>query len=255
MSLSVSLPAWEIATDLSESFNLPSEMRSSAARDLLRSMRFDQAPVMREQRLIGWVRTTHLVSRGLVQTRATLLDKCTILSRDTSVGDALKLVAKEHLVFLAGTSGVREFIVASDLDRHAVRCYLFTLLSELEMHLAGLVHYSQVSEEEVLRLLQKRDRKRYDAAAEKGMETWPVEYLVFSAYKTLSPAVPEVIDCFPGDPEELGASWGLLTKLRNCVAHPSRSLTADFDVVELASVTSLIEEFVARLRTIRGVRL
>lgn len=163
-------------------------------------------------------------------------------------------MAREHVVLLAGASGIREFIVASDLDRHAVRCYLFTLLSELEMHLAAVVHQSRVSDEEVLGLLQKRDRMRYDAAAEKGMETWPVEYLVFSAYKTLSPAVPEVIDCFPGDPDELSATFGLFTKLRNCVAHPSRSLTAEFDVAELASLTSMIEKFVARLRTRRGVR-
>lgn len=251
MALTLSLPSWEIATDISTSFNLPSDMRSHTARDHLRGLRFDQAPVMRDGRLIGWVRTSHLVGRGQVEARTILLDLCIVLSRETPVGDTLKAVAQHDLVFLAGPAGISEFVVASDLDRHAVRCYLFVLLSELEMHMADLVEHSTVSDDQVRRHFQARDRKRYDSAAANGMETRAVEYLVFSAYKSLAPMVPGILGCFPGQTEDLTAAFDRLTALRNCVAHPAKSLTAEFDVTELASLTAMTEEFVSSLRVRR----
>src|SRR4051794_27282453 len=111
-------------------------MGSTEARLLLRSWGFDQAPVMRGDRLYGWVRTAHLGGRGRVQSRTTLLDESAIFSRDTSIADTLHAVVHHGLVFLAGAEGIGRFVVFSDLDRHAVRCYLYILVSELEMLMA-----------------------------------------------------------------------------------------------------------------------
>ena len=47
MALALTLRSLEMATELAQAHNLPHDMRSTDARDLMRSLRFDQAPVMR----------------------------------------------------------------------------------------------------------------------------------------------------------------------------------------------------------------
>ncbi|WP_344341406.1 hypothetical protein, partial [Streptomyces rhizosphaericus] len=61
MSIPLDLPSWEIATSLETAHCLPSDMSSTDARSLLGSLSFDQAPVIRDGRVTGWVRTAHLV--------------------------------------------------------------------------------------------------------------------------------------------------------------------------------------------------
>jgi hypothetical protein len=226
-------------------------MRSGQARDMLRALRFDQAPVMRGDRLFGWARTARLTGRGTVGQQATPLEDCAILARDTPVGDAIKAVGRHHLVFLAGVDGINSFVVPSDLDRHAVRCYLYVLVSELEMEMASRAQ-SALSAEQIEAHLGNQER-RYRQAQRRGLETDPIEYLNFSAYEAIAPEVPDIRDRFPGAPDELSGELVKLRKLRDCVAHPSKSLTLAFEPLELARLTQLAEDFVAALQPEHGV--
>lgn len=247
MALALTLRSLEMATELALAHNLPHDMRSSDARDLMRSLRLDQAPVMRRGRLAGWVRTTTLTGRGSVEQHLTPLEDCAILARDTPVSDAIKTVAEHHLVFLAGAAGIDAFVVTSDLDRHVVRCYLYVLVSELEMYMASQAEAS-LSVEQVEAHLGNQ-KKRYRQAQERGVETHPIEYLSFSAYEAIAPQVPAIVARFPGPSDNLSGELGELKALRDCVAHPSKSLTLDFEATELARLTQLAEDFVAELRS------
>lgn len=246
MALALTLRSQEMATELAVAYNVPHDMRSTDARDLLRSLRFDQAPVMRRGRLTGWVRTATLTGRGSVEQHLTPLEDCAILARDTPVSDAIKAVARHQLVYLAGTTGINAFVVTSDLDRHAVRCYLYVLVSELEMYMAGQAAASLSAEQIETHL--GNQKKRYRQARERGLETHPIEYLGFPAYVVVAPQVPAIVARFPGPSDDLAVELRNLKTLRDCVAHPSKSLTLDFEAMELARLTQLAEDFVAALQ-------
>lgn len=246
MSVAVSLPSWEIATPIATASCIPSTMKSSEARDFLGSLRFDQAPVMRDQRVTGWVRTAHLVGRGFAAGRITPLDECTILARETPVSDTIKAVAAQHLVFLAGPDGISEFVVPSDLDRHAVRCYLYVLVSELEMRMADLADMALSADQ--MEAALGSETRRYREAQKRGMETRVVDYLNFSAYAKLALDVPAIVAAFPGTADSMAAALGRLTKLRNHVAHPTKPMAAEFEPSELAGLMQLAETFLDALR-------
>lgn len=246
MALALTLPSLEMATPLATAHSLHHDMRATDAGEHLSSLRCDQAPVMRRERLFGWVGTALLTGRGSVEGYATPLEDCAILARDTPVSDAIKAVAEHHLVFLAGANGIVEFVVPSDLDRHAVRCCLYFLISELEMHMASRAALT-LGVEQIEGHLGSQKR-RYRQAQARGIETHPVEYLNFSAYHEIAPQVPEIVSRFPGRADDLSVELAELKTLRDCVAHPSKSLTLAFDANELARLTQLAEDFVAALQ-------
>lgn len=248
MALALTLRSQEMATELAAAHNLPHDMRSTHARDLMRSLRFDQAPVMRRGRLAGWVRTATLTGRGSVEQHLTPLEECAILARDTHVSDAIKAVARDQLVFLAGATGINAFVVTSDLDRHAVRCYLYVLISELEMYMASQAA-TRLSVEQIEAHLGNQ-KKRYKQARERGIETHPIEYVGFPAYEVLAPLVPAIATRLPGPSDNLADELSNLKTLRDCVAHPSKSLTLEFEATELARLTQLAEDFVAALQPV-----
>src|SRR4051812_31317545 len=113
-----SFPSSEVSTSLADARAVPPDMRANEAHDLLLQLRFDQAPVVSSGRLVGWVRTSDLSGQALVRSSLIPLDQCVVLARDTPVSDAIASVAQNGLVFLAGRTGITDFVVPSDLDRH-----------------------------------------------------------------------------------------------------------------------------------------
>lgn len=247
MHQSIAFPSWEIATPLVGSTKVAANMKSAEAKVLLQALRFDQAPVFADERLTGWVRTSHLIGRGYVSSAMTELNRCVVLSRDTPVSNAVASVARTGLVFLAGSAGITEFVVPSDLDRHAVRCHLYVLLSEMEIFLSEHVKEA-VPLDEIENLIRAREKTRYEAARARGMETNPVEYLMLSSYVTLLDRLPAVDTSLLGEPEDLKRVFVRLNQLRNCVAHPSKALTAEFEASEVASLMELATRFLEGLR-------
>lgn len=247
MHQSIAFPSWEVATQLGGSTNVTANMKAAEAKDLLQALRFDQAPVFADERLTGWVRTSHLIGRGYVSSAMTELDRCVVLSRDTPVNHAVAMVARAGLVFLAGPAGITEFVVTSDLDRHAVRCHLYVLLSEMEIFLSEHVKLA-VPAADIEKLVRGRERTRYDAARARGMETHPVEYLMLSSYVTLLDRLPAADSSFLGGPDERKRVFARLNQLRNCVAHPSKALTAEFEASEIASLMDTADRFMQGLR-------
>lgn len=249
MSVTVSFPALEMATPLKDAVAVNVNMRASAAKEMLRAARFDQAPVVNDEgRLCGWARTANLGGRGFVSGSLIPLERCAIQSLDTPVGDTLQTIAASGLVFFAGRSGITSFAVPSDLDRHVVRCYLYVLLSEAEMLLADVAEAS-LSVEAIESLMRGREKTRYESACSRDIETRPVEYLMLSAYSGIVDKIPSLVAAFPGSQNELRAVLKEFTRLRNCVAHPAKSLTAEFYADEIAELATKAEAFTMGLRS------
>jgi CBS domain-containing protein len=243
----VEIPGADLATPIADAICVDISERASSARATLRDGRFDQAPVVQDGALAGWVLASRLGGRGFVGGAVTSLRESVIVSGDSSVGDVLRPVAERGLVFLAGRRGIDGFIVSSDFDRHAVRSHLYLRTAEIEMLLAGLVR-SAVHEEDVKAQLRGGERKRFEAAQSKGRETHPVEYLYLSDYVSLAGATPgltALVDARAGLTME---RLSRLVPLRNCVAHPSTSLLGTFEPLEVAELSELADGILAGLR-------
>lgn len=232
----VEIPASELATAIPEAFCVDVADRASRAKASLIDRRFDQAPVLHDGDIAGWVLTSRLTGRGLVEGCVTGLRESVIVSGDASVGDVLRPVAERGLVFLAGRHGISSFIVASDFDRHAVRTHLYLRIAEIEILLAALVR-ATVPEDDVIRQLRSGGRKRFEGARNRGRETNAVEYLYLRDYAALveaSTPMREALKTTSGLTEEALKS---LLPLRNCVAHPSKSLLGEFEPVDVVALS------------------
>ncbi len=247
MQVAVEIPASELATAIPEAFCVDVAERASRAKASLIARRFDQAPVLHDGDIAGWVLTSRLTGRGLVDGCVTGLRESVIVSGDASVGDVLRPVAERGLVFLAGRHGISSFIVASDFDRHAVRSHLYLRIAEIEILLAALVR-ATVPEDDVIRHLRGGDRKRFKAARDKGRETNAVEYLYLRDYAALvqaSTPLREALKTTSGLTEEALQS---LLPLRNCVAHPSKSLLVEFEPVDVVALSERADGVLGGLR-------
>lgn len=67
------------------------------------------------------------------------------------------------------------FVTPSDLDRHAARSHFYLLIAAIEMLLAGLV--GAAVRPAIIEKAIRGEAKRWKAAKEANVETYPVEYL------------------------------------------------------------------------------
>lgn len=238
-------PASEMSTRIDLALCLSTRDRAEDARKLLMSGGFDQAPVLDQGRLVGWVRLTDLGGRGLVASSLRPLDRTVVLASSASVGDALDQLARGQLIFLAGSSGITEFTVPSDLDRHVVRSYLYVLLSAVEFRLAEIVK-RHLTDDEIIGKFRRESRSRFEAARVKGQETRAVEYLYLLDYAPLLKLIPELATS-PWSARDQAKDLQRLNALRNCVAHPSRSLTGEFGPEDVAHLARRASEVLAYL--------
>jgi hypothetical protein len=187
--------------------------------------RFDQAPVMHEGRAVGWVATPALTAERSVKSLMTPLEDCTLVSAEASIATILQLLLDNNFIFTVGKRGLSGFIVHSDIDRHAVRSYLYLLVSGIEMLLAEIVK-SAIPEDRITASIRGSLREAYDQARAGGQETSPAEYLFIGELVKLFNQTdyanrPDLWD---------SSSSQLLMKVkefRNSVMHPVRSIAVD----------------------------
>ncbi len=131
--------AGQVSTSIVSAVTVGLTDLAEPARVRLDQARFDQAPVMRGGRPVGWVATAALIPGSSVKSVMTSLENCTLVSAEASIAAILQLLLKEQFIFTVSKEGVSGFIVHSDIDRHAVRSYLYMLISGIEMLLAEII--------------------------------------------------------------------------------------------------------------------
>jgi hypothetical protein len=131
--------AGQISTSIASAVAVDLAELAEPARTRLERARFDQAPVMRDGRPVGWVARAALAPGSSVESVMTFLESCTLVWAEASIAAILHLLLEEQFIFTVSKEGVSGFIVHSDIDRHAVRSYLYMLISAVEMLLAEIV--------------------------------------------------------------------------------------------------------------------
>ncbi len=157
----------QIATSIAGAVNVELTESAKVARRRLVDARFDQAPVMGDGRPVGWVATDDLTRHRTVRSAMTPLNDCTMLSAEASTARVLQLLPENKFLFVVGERGLSGFIVHSDLDRHAVRSYLYLLIAGIEMLLSEIVKYA-IPDEGIAALVRSDLKKRFEQAHTAG---------------------------------------------------------------------------------------
>jgi hypothetical protein len=213
--------------------------------------RFDQAPVMKERRAVGWVATDDLRSHRTVRSAMIALNDCTLVSAESSTASVLQLLPGNKFLFVVDKRGLSGFIVKSDLDRHAVRSYLYLLVAGIEMLLSEIVKRT-VLDEEIIASIQSYLKKRFKQAQKAYQETSPAEYLNIGELITLFVQTPYARDPVFWD-DSLTNLLDRIKTFRNDVMHPTRSLAASEDIQTLANLPRWATEVSGRLRDIASL--
>ena len=176
------------------------------------------------------------------------LDDCTLVSAESSTASVLQLLPGNKFLFVVDKRGLSGFIVKSDLDRHAVRSYLYLLIAGIEMLLSEIVKRA-VLDEEIIASIQSYLKKRFEQAQKAYQETSPAEYLSIGELITLFVKTPYARDPVFWD-DSLTDLLNRVKDFRNDVMHPARSLAASEDIQTLANLPRWATEISGRLRGI-----
>jgi CBS domain-containing protein len=238
-----------IATSIGGAVTVQPAESVRIARQRLVEARFDQAPVMGAgRRPLGWVATDDLKGHRTVRSAMTTLNDCTLVSAESSIASVLPLLPGNKFLFVVDKQGLSGFIVRSDLDRHAVRSYLYLLIAEVEMLLSEIVKCA-VPESQIVTSIRADQKRRFEQAYAANQETSPAEYLY----------IDQLIGLFiqtscANDPRHWDEPLtDLLTRVkyfRNDIMHPVRSLAASDDIETIANLPRWAAEVAGRLRGI-----
>ena len=240
--------AGQISTAIAEAITVELTESAKLAHERLEGARFDQAPVVHEGRPVGWVATVGLIHARSIKSVMTSLENCTLVSAEASIATILGLLLKDRFLFTVSENGLSGFVVHSDMDRHAVRSYLYLLISGIEMLLAEIVK-STIPEERIVTAIHRNMKKAYQQAHSDNQETSPAEYLYIGDLVRLFSQTSYAHD------QDLwsDSSKQLLLEIkafRNSVMHPVRSIAAAENIETAANLPGWANAVSNQLRTI-----
>lgn len=238
----------QIATPIEGAVTVRLAESAPLARQRLVDARFDQAPVMNGGRPVGWVATDKLRGQRTVGSAMTPLNECSLVSAESSIASVLQILPRNKFLFVVDRHGLSGFIVHSDLDRHAVRSYLYLLIAGIEMLLAEIVK-GDISDDLIIASLRSDQRKRFEQAYEANREASPAEYLYIGELITLFTRTRYANDPRYWD-EPLTDLLARVKHFRNNVMHPVCSLAASKDTEAIANLPRWATEVTRRLRDI-----
>jgi len=223
--------AGQVATGLHDAVRVQLNGNPRQAFETLTEGRFDQAPVMRHNHVVGWVKTANLEAAPSVKAVLKPLAESGIVSADAPLADLLEILGSHAFVFTVD-EGISGFVVPSDLDRHVSRSHFYLVISAIEMLLAEIVRRS-VTEDFVASRIRGEAREAWDSARDGNAEADPIEYLYLQDLAELFLEVHET-----AEPWTKGLTNRLteVCHFRSAVMHPTRSLTAGRTAPQLASL-------------------
>jgi CBS domain-containing protein len=238
----------QIATSIAGAVTVRPVESARVARQRLVDARFDQAPVMGDLRPVGWVATDDLKGHRTVRSVMTPLNDCILVSAESPIATVLQLLPGNEFLFVVDKNGLSGFIVRSDLDRHAVRSYLYLLIAGIEMLLSEIVK-SAIPDEQIIASVRSDQKRRFEQAYAANQEASPAEYLYIDQLVSLFTQTSYARDPRLWD-EPLTDLLIRVKSFRNDIMHPVRSLAASEDIEAIAHLPGWAAEVDDRLRGI-----
>jgi CBS domain-containing protein len=222
--------ARHLAVPISQAFSVAPTDAPSDAAARLREQRFDQAPVLEGERILGFVLTRNLTGTSIRRVADAMvpLGSGNVVSADASIGRLMEWILEPGFLFVLEGRDVTGFISVSDFNKQPVRGYLYLLLARLEIGLADLVRRRFQDQEVALALLPPdgqaivRDRYEGDRTGEEESEL--LAYFDFSDLIEVVTEDAELRRTVSGRSRNGWSDYaGGLVRLRNDVMHPVRN--------------------------------
>jgi hypothetical protein len=218
---------------------------AGAARRRLRPGRFDQAPVVSGDRIVGIVTTQRLrAEKSDAVVPYEPLDAHLVISDDTPVGIALPRLNVEPMLFVVDDTGIAGFVTPSDINKHPVRTHFYLLLSDLEMTLASVARGSLGEAEHAVELLSptraRRVRERHEVVRRLNVEA---DTLTAFEFPDLI-CVAKKSGLFRHFGYESASAWNAhgekLKGFRDFVMHPTSEVLGAYSLPDLIELESIL---------------
>lgn len=223
--------AQHLAVPMSQAFAVAPRDDAAEAAARLRERRFDQAPVMERERILGFILTRKLTETRIryVSDAMVPLGSGNVVSADASIGRLMEWIIEPGFLFVLEGRDVTGFIAPSDFNKQPVRGYLYLLLARLEVGLAELVRRRFANQEDALAVLpaegQTTVRDRYDDDRIANQESELLAYFDFSHLVRVVAEDGELRQMVgAGSRNGWSNHSGGLVRLRNEVMHPVRNV-------------------------------
>ena len=247
--------ARHLAVPMSRAFAVEPRQDAQEALDRLRGLRFDQAPVIDDGSLLGFILTRRLDQPGVatVEDAMTALGSGNVVSADASIGRLIEWIIDPGLLFVLEGRDVTGFISVSDFNKQPVRGYLYLLLARLEIALASLIRSYYPEQERALEVLspegQRIVRQRFEGDRNINDESELLAYFDFSDLVQVVGANHDLLQAVGHNSRSAWADYaGGLVVLRHEVMHPVRnSVIAKGGLIKLHEREQRIRHLIERL--------
>lgn len=248
-----SITAHHLATPISEALVLSQEDRSDKAADRLEARSFDQAPVLANSRVVGFVLRSELRSVGVSRVAEAVrpLKDSILVSTNASVHTVMQALESEPLVFVVEGRAVTGFVTPSDLNKHIARAHFYLLVADLELALVALLRRRYKRVRRLLRHLSSKQRadaiKRFERDKQNDRELDELSAIQFRDVLSIAGRSRSIRVLFRCSSEDEWADLtGDLNSLRTAVMHPPKAFLGKRTVADLLAAEDRLQTLLAR---------
>lgn len=161
-TIASAIQARHLQTELLDAIWVGARENPAAASARLSDLDYDQAPVGRPGRLLGYVLTNELADADSARAGRLIhrLNASIMVSGSAGVLDVMDVLRQKPLAFVVDGRHVTGFVTASDLNKHPARAHFYLLLADLEMSLAEAVRGRYSNETMPLGVLNATERRK-----------------------------------------------------------------------------------------------
>jgi len=208
---------------------------------------FDQAPVVSDRTVIGWIVKKDLKLESSIENSFHKLSHGDLISDEAPLDDALRRLVQQELIFTIGSEGIVGFIVRSDIERHVARAHMYLLISGLEILMTKNIELERLSPEVLIQMMSDDSRKVFLRKKAIREDPNPVEYLDLRALAKATAKNQRIMNHIGMKVKDWEDYIYTLTKIRNWVAHSNTQDLLDHPFIDIVQKLNTTEEIIKRL--------
>jgi len=251
--IGTAIRAQHLATSMEHATCVEPGMSEAEAFELLQQENFDQAPVVSDDGLAGYVIRDDLIreSTGSVRPKIRSLRSHDLATADSPIGETLSWLTTHPILFLLEGNDVTGFITPSDLNKQGGRTYFYLLLAQVELAISELLRHRYADQRQLVADLTaarlEQVLERYEDDQKHDVATDIVSCLTFADLCEIVGRSADLREQF-GFQSKKQASSRLepVKKLRDRVMHPVRALLTDQnDITAMTELDRLLNQLAA----------
>jgi hypothetical protein len=226
--LANSFHARDIAVPMALAYAVDIRASAADAHLQLRQRNFDQAPVIRDGAIAGYVLTDRLLDHATVSQALRPISEDCLVSSDASVAKLLDWMVMPGFLFVLDGHRIMGFVTVHDFNKQPSRAYFYLLVVSVELaiaeHLRARYRLEQHRIFDIAGPTAQRAKRRYEADVRDNVDADPISYLGFRPLLTAFAHDDHDLRAIGMRADEWRVEQESLIGLRNAVMHPTVNL-------------------------------